>query len=178
MREQIKSVMLSFLVVFALMCAGLAPAMAQDAGAPQDQPQAQDQSQDQDQDQSPDQNVDPSQDPSNRVAEMNYTSGSVSFQPGGQGDWVDAVQNRPLTSGDNLWADKDSRAELHVGSTAMRIDSETSLTFLTLNDQTTQLRLSTGALILRVRHLDDGDTFEVDTPNLAFNIQRTGEYRV
>jgi len=31
---------------------------------------------------------------------------------------------------------------------------------------------------VRVRHLDDGDTFEVDTPNLAFNIQRTGEYRL
>ena len=33
-------------------------------------------------------------------------------------------------------------------------------------------------MILRVRHLDDGDLVEVDTPNLAFNLQRTGEYRI
>jgi len=118
------------------------------------------------------------QDPPSRVARLNYSEGSVSFQPGGEGDWVQAVANRPLTTGDNLWADKDSRAELHVGSTAMRLGSESSLTFLDLDDQTTQLKLSQGSLILRVRHLDDGDNFEVDTPNLAFVIQRTGEYRI
>ena len=52
---------------------------------------------------------------------MNYAQGSVSFQPGGEGDWVTAVPNRPLTSGDNLWTDQDSRAEMHVGSTAIRL---------------------------------------------------------
>src|SRR6201995_2654889 len=69
-------------------------------------------------------------DPPGRVARLDYTVGSVSFQPGGEGDWVQAVINRPLSTGDNLWADKDSRAELHIGSTAIRMDSETSLTFL------------------------------------------------
>jgi ferric-dicitrate binding protein FerR (iron transport regulator) len=104
--------------------------------------------------------------------------GSVSFQPGGEGDWVDAVQNRPLTSGDNIWADQNARAEMHIGSTAIRLNSETSMTILELDDRTTQLKLSQGSIILRVRHVDDGDTYEVDTPNLAFDIQRTGEYRI
>lgn len=120
----------------------------------------------------------PAQDPPGRVAQLSYASGSVSFQPSGQGDWVQAVTNRPLTAGDNLWADKDSRAELHLGSTAIRMDSETSITFLDLDDHTTQIKLSMGSLIVRVRHLDDGDAFEIDTPNLAYNIQRTGEYRL
>src|SRR5579862_2762372 len=120
----------------------------------------------------------PEQDPPTRVARLNYSSGSVSFQPGGEGDWVTAVQNRPLTTGDNLWADQNSRAEVHVGSTAIRMASETSLTFLDLDDHTTQLRLSLGTLLIRVRHLDDGDLFEVDTPNLAFTIQSAGEYRI
>ena len=56
-------------------------------------------------------------DPPARVARLNYMQGSVSFQPGGEGDWIDAVPNRPLTTGDNLWTDRGSRAELHVGST-------------------------------------------------------------
>jgi hypothetical protein len=125
-----------------------------------------------------DQDVNSDQDPPSRVARLNYSTGAVSFQPGGQGDWVDVDSNRPLTSGDNLWADKGGRAELHVGSTAIRMNSETSLTFLDLDDHSTQLRLSLGSVLLRVRHLDDGDNFEVDTPNLAFAIQAAGEYRV
>jgi Family of unknown function (DUF6600)/FecR protein len=118
------------------------------------------------------------QDPPTRVARLNYSSGSVSFQPSGEGDWVTAVPNRPLTTGDNLWADQNSRAELHIGSTAIRMNSETSLTFLDLDDHNTQIRLSLGSILLRVRHLDDGDLLEVDTPNLAFTVQRTGEYRI
>ena len=39
-------------------------------------------------------------DPPSRVARMSYAQGTVSFQPGGEGDWVSAVPNRPLTSGD------------------------------------------------------------------------------
>src|ERR1700687_875155 len=53
------------------------------------------------------------QDPPSVVARMNYSQGSVSFQPGGEGDWVNAVPNRPLTTGDNLWSDQGSRAEMH-----------------------------------------------------------------
>jgi hypothetical protein len=117
-------------------------------------------------------------DPPGRVARLDYSSGSVSFQPGGEGDWVEAVNNRPLTTGDNLWADQNSRAELQVGSTSFRMNSETSVTFLDLDDHTTQIKLSQGTLEFRVRHLDDGDTFEIDTPNLAFGVQRTGEYRI
>jgi FecR protein len=120
----------------------------------------------------------PGQDPPGRVARLNYSVGSVSLQPGGEGDWVQAVTNRPITTGDNLWADKDARAELHIGSTAIRMDSETSLTFLDLDDHTTQLKLSQGSVVLRVRHLDDGDILEVDTPNLAYNVQAAGEYRI
>ena len=86
-----------------------------DQSQPQQSPQDQGQQDQGQQDQSQDQNQ---QDPPNRIAQLSYTSGSVSFQPGGTGDWVDAVLNRPLTTGDNLWADQNSRAELHVGSTA------------------------------------------------------------
>jgi hypothetical protein len=128
--------------------------------------------------QEPDEDQGPDQDPPGRVARLNYSAGSVSMQPGGEGDWVQAVSNRPLTSGDNLWSDRDSRAELHVGSTAIRMDSETSVTFLDLDDHTIQLKLSQGAIVLRVQHLDDGDVIEVDAPNLAFDIQAAGEYRL
>src|SRR5882672_7446983 len=50
-------------------------------------------------------------DPPGRVARLNYMQGSVSFQPGGESDWVQANPNRPLTTGDNLW----TRREWPVG---------------------------------------------------------------
>jgi len=65
----------------------------------------------------------PAQDPPSRAARLSYSSGSVSLQPGGEGDWVEAVRNRPLTTGDNLWAHKPSRAAVQLGSPPLRIDS-------------------------------------------------------
>ena len=112
------------------------------------------------------------------MARLNYIQGSISFQPGGETDWVQANPNRPLTVGDNLWADRNSRGELHIGSSSIRIGSETGITFLNLDDRTVQIQLAQGSMNVSVRRLDGGDDFEIDTPNLAFTLQRPGEYRV
>ena len=117
-------------------------------------------------------------DPPGRVARLNYIQGSISFQPGGESDWVQANPNRPLTTGDNLWADRDSRGELHIGSSSLRIGGQTGITFLNLNDRTVQIQLAQGSLNVRVRRLEGGDAFEIDTPNLAFTLERAGEYRI
>jgi len=121
---------------------------------------------------------DQSQDPPDRVARLNYSQGSISFRPAGEEDWVTGVPNRPLVTGDDLWADENSRAEVHLGSTAIRLGSQTGITFLTLDDNITQIRLAQGSLIVRVRHVDDDDSFEIDTPNVAFNLLQPGEYRL
>jgi len=117
-------------------------------------------------------------DPPARAGRISYSEGTVSFQPGGQGDWLDAVRNRPLAVGDNVWVDKDSRAEIQIGGTFIRLGPETSITILDLEDGVTQLRLSLGSILFRVRHFDNGETFEVGTPNLAFNVSQEGEFRL
>jgi hypothetical protein len=116
-------------------------------------------------------------DPPGRVARLNYIQGSISFQPGGESDWVQANPNRPLTTGDNLWADRNSRGELHIGSTSIRISGETGITFSNLNDRTVQIQLAQGSMNVHVRRLEGGDAFEIDTPNLAFTLARAGDYR-
>ena len=123
-------------------------------------------------------NDDQAPDPPGRVGRLDYSQGSISFRPAGEDDWVTAVPNRPMVSGDDLWADQNSRAEVHVGSTAMRLGASTGITFLALDDRTTQIRLAQGSLFLRVRHIDDDDSYEVDTPNLAFTLLQPGEYRI
>ena len=79
-------------------------------------------------------------DPPSRVARLNFVDGAVSFQAAGHDDWSEAVINYPLTTGDRLWADENSHAELHIGSAAIRIDSHTALAFLNLDDRMTQVR--------------------------------------
>jgi hypothetical protein len=117
-------------------------------------------------------------DPPGRVARLNYMQGSVSFQPAGTKDWVDASPNRPLTTGDNLWVDQNSRGEVHVGSTALRLSSQTGISFLNLNDQAAQIQLAQGSIDVHVRALAGTEAFEVDTPNLALSLLRPGDYRM
>jgi len=119
-----------------------------------------------------------SDDPPARVARLGYIEGSVSFQPAGEEDWVGAVPNRPMTTGDQLWSDQDSRAEVQLGSAVIRLSSNTGFSFLNLDDNTVQLQLTSGAINVTVRRLRDGDDFEIDTPNQAFTIFQPGHYRV
>jgi hypothetical protein len=117
-------------------------------------------------------------DPPGRVGRLSYVNGAVSFRPGDIEDWVAADVNRPLTTGDHLWIDEGARAELHIAAAALRLNSKTAFEFLNLDDASTQIRLTEGSLNIRVRSLDQNETFEIDTPNLAFSVLRPGEYRI
>ena len=122
--------------------------------------------------------ADDDDDPPGRVARLGYIRGTVSFEPAGTEDWVSAVVNRPLTTGDKLWNDNDSFSELHLGSAVIRLGSNTGFSFLNLSDNMAQIRLTEGTLNIRIRRLGDDETFEVDTPNLAFTLLRPGNYKV
>ena len=117
-------------------------------------------------------------DPPSRVARLNLMTGSVSFRPGSIEEWGPATLNYPLTTGDHLWADRDARTEMHIGSTAVRMGAETALAILNLDDRTVQLSLTEGSLNIRLRQLRDDESFEVDTPNVAVTLLRPGEYRI
>ena len=54
------------------------------------------------------------------MARLQYMTGSVSIQPRGTEDWVAGSVNRPLTTSDNVWTDKSSRAELNIGGGVLR----------------------------------------------------------
>jgi uncharacterized protein DUF6600 len=120
-------------------------------------------------------------DPPTRVARLNYIQGSVSYQPGSDDnneDWVAADPNRPLTTGDNLWSDENSRGEVHIGSTSIRLSNLTGISFLNLNDNTIQIQLTQGTIEVRVRNYSPDNAYEIDTPNLAFTIYAPGRYRI
>jgi hypothetical protein len=117
-------------------------------------------------------------DPPSRVARVGYMTGAVSFSPAGESDWVQASVNRPLTTGDRLWADAGARAEVQIGGAMIRLHAETGVSILNLDDQIAQVQLTQGTLNVRVRRLDANQVLEVDTPNLAFTLRQPGEYRI
>jgi hypothetical protein len=117
-------------------------------------------------------------DPPTRAARLAFIEGTVSFEPAGTTDWVVPYVNRPLATGDQLWSDSDGRAELQLDGSALRVSSNTAVSFLNLADNITQVQLSSGTLIVRVRRLNDNETYEIDTPNLAFSVLRPGLYQL
>jgi hypothetical protein len=116
------------------------------------------------------------QDPPSRAGRIGYVSGTVSFAPAGVDNWVPAVVNRPLTMGDQLYADSGGRAEVNVPGAHFRLGDRTAFEFMNLDDRTVQVRLSEGTLDVRVRNLYGN--IEVDTPNMAFTVSQPGEYRL
>ena len=121
---------------------------------------------------------DNAQDPPSRVARISYINGSVSLQPGGTGDWGAAAKNRPMTIGDKLWVDQNARAELEVGELSIHLGSMTALSFLNLDGNVTQIRLAEGHINFRIREMREGDSYEVDTPNVAFTVHKAGAFRI
>ncbi|MDP5239424.1 hypothetical protein Q9Q94_07770, partial [Uliginosibacterium sp. 31-16] len=122
--------------------------------------------------------ADDADEPSARVARLNHITGTVSFAPAETDDWVEAVLNRPLTSGDRLWVEKGGRAELHVGATAMRLAGGTGLEILQLNDEDLRLKLGQGSFSIRVRDYPEDEQIEISTPNVDFVLREPGEYRI
>jgi hypothetical protein len=118
------------------------------------------------------------QDPPDRAARLSFLQGQVSLQPAGEEEWATAIVNRPLTTGDKLWTDQGARAEIYVGQAAVRLGSDTGFSFLNVDDDTIQMRLTAGVINVHVRALDSNDQIEVDTPNLALSLLRPGNYRV
>ncbi len=117
-------------------------------------------------------------DPPSRVARLNFLQGPVSFRPSGVDDWAAATLNYPLNTGDYLWADQGAQAELHLGSTAIRMDQATAVSVVNLNDQLAQFSLTAGSLNVHIRYLGPNENLEVDTPNVSVTLLRPGDYRI
>ena len=117
-------------------------------------------------------------DPPTRAARLRYIEGAVSLQPAGVDDWTVATINRPLTSGDALWSDRGSRAQIEFGAATVSLAEDSSVTLLNLGDQVVQLRLSAGSIIVALRDPDADSVFEVDAPSASVSLMRPGSYRI
>jgi hypothetical protein len=119
-----------------------------------------------------------SEDPPERVARLSFIRGDVTFQAADSEAPGQAVINRPVTSGDRVMTGNDARAELTVGSAALRLDARTDLSIANLDADIAHVEVNSGTVAVTLRALDAGDTFEVDAPNGTVRLLEPGEYRV
>src|SRR5262245_32709209 len=120
----------------------------------------------------------PTVDAPGRVARLSYMDGDVSLAPAGSEEWADAVLNRPLTTGDRVWVDRNGRAELQVGSASIHLDQETGFSFDALDDDALRMHVTDGAVTIRVRRKLDREAIEVSTPNGVVKLLHPGEYHI
>jgi len=120
---------------------------------------------------------DPDVDPPGRVARLSASDGQVWVYSPDAAEWVTAVRNQPLTSGDRVATDNGARAELQIGSTSVRLDSATELEVVQLDDEHAELALVEGSAIAQLRDLNGAGQVEVSTDEGRFVTLRAGSYR-
>ena len=93
--------------------------------------------------------------------------------------WIPATENQPFSVGDRIYTRENAHASLaFTGRNFARLNPNTSLDVLALNDDRTQLALRDGSAIFDVGYLDSNDLFEVATPYGAVDFQQPGLYNV
>ena len=120
--------------------------------------------------------ADDAADPPDRVARLSYREGAVSIAPAAADEWADALLNRPLTAGDRVWVDADSRAVLQVGTATVHLDQNTGFSFVILDDETLQMRLTEGTMTIHVRGLGAQENVSIATSNATVLLRQPGEY--
>ena len=114
-----------------------------------------------------------------RVGRVADFAGELFLAPQDKPDqWVPIGLNYPVTSGDNLWAGKEGRAEIDFGAGQFRLAGDTNLHVSRLDDREFALFVAQGRVNVRVRVLEPGETARVDTPNTQVVLTRPGLYRV
>jgi hypothetical protein len=115
--------------------------------------------------------------PPERVARLSYVEGEIAFEAAGERA-SSTLPDRPFNEDDRLATKADARAEVALGTAALRLDGRTSVRFDELGADRVRLRLEDGVANVTLRELQDGEAFEVVTPNTTLTLVMPGDYRV
>ncbi len=117
-------------------------------------------------------------DPPARVGRVALTQGAVSIGGDVGAEMTQAQVNWPVTSGNMITTAPGARTELRVGSTSVRLDGDSSLEVIELDDDNIRLRLHYGSASVRILNPDVLRGFEVLTPQARVRMQQPGRIRI
>jgi hypothetical protein len=115
-------------------------------------------------------------DPPARVGRASLVEGDVAYQR--DGEWAPLPLNWPITTGSRLSVAPGARAELRVGSTAIRLAEATELEVVRLDDDAIALRLLRGTIDARVRSAEVVRELSVETPEARAVPLEPGRFRI
>lgn len=119
------------------------------------------------------------EDPPGRVGRVSDLAGQLFLSNSAtQSSWAAIGMNYPITGADDLWVDRDGRAELDFGDGFLRLAGDTNLHVNRLDNRQVDLMLASGRLILSLRHMDAGEIVEIFTGNARVSVLRPGVYRL
>lgn len=116
------------------------------------------------------------EDPPAMVGRMSSIQGQVTLV--GDGEPVGASLNWPVTADNHINTASGARAEFRVGSTAVRLDSDSDLEIIAMDDDLLRLRLNYGSVSIRVRSPELLRDFELTTPQGRITMLEPGILRV
>lgn len=118
------------------------------------------------------------EDPPGRVGRISYVSGPVELYDASTDKSEAATLNWPITSGMRLSTGRLGRAEVRIGSLALRIDDESELEFTRVDDEAIQLTALRGGVAMNVRNRDLLREIDLLTPRERIVIEDVGRYRI
>jgi len=113
-----------------------------------------------------------------QVGRIAVTQGQVSIADDVGAEMTAAQVNWPVTSGNMISTAPGARTELRIGSTSIRLDGDSSLEILQLDDATLRMRLHYGSANIRVRNPDLLPGFELATAQARIQLQQPGSLRI
>ncbi|WP_221229525.1 DUF6600 domain-containing protein [Niveibacterium umoris] len=117
-------------------------------------------------------------DPPGRVGRLSYAEGRTEAWTEDRGDWAPIGLNTPVTSRTGLWTSANGRAEVRVGSTAVRLDADSQANFNQIDDAGIAIEVPRGVLRVRLRTLPDDDRLVLSAAQVRVEAQRAGDYRI
>jgi hypothetical protein len=116
-------------------------------------------------------------DPPGRVGKISLLDGRATLTDLTDGSRLDAEANWPITSATRLATERLTRAEVRIGSTALRLDDETTIDFVRIDDRYMQIAVLRGSATLRLRNRDLLPEIEVLTERERIIFDDAGRYR-
>ncbi|HMK57189.1 MAG TPA: DUF6600 domain-containing protein [Dissulfurispiraceae bacterium] len=111
-------------------------------------------------------------------ARISLMTGDVQVRPQGAGEWGLASMNDPLGEGDELWVPEGGRVEIQLANGVyIRLDRESALQVLSLNNDTAQFYLSRGRAYVYYS-APDSSVMQFDTPDASTRVFDSAVFRV
>src|SRR5579862_2858340 len=113
-------------------------------------------------------------DPPARVGRISVVQGTVSFHPSPDDQWSPAQLNYPVAQSTAVWADANSAAEVEIGEARIRLDQNTELDIVQLDDQNVILSVPQGRVDVWVHGMNQDERYDVQTPRGDVDLLQDG----